>query len=147
LNRIQSMEEFLRLSMAERRFNMFLLGAFAGLAVLLAAVGLYGVISYSVSQRTHEFGIRMAVGARRGDVWKLVVGYGARLAVIGLTAGVLGAVALTRLMTSLLFGVTPTDPGTLAAVVLLMMAVVLMASFVPARRATRVDPTVALRNE
>jgi len=147
LNRVQSMDELLRLSLAERRFNMFLLGLFAGLSMILAAVGLYGVMSYSVSQRTHEIGIRIAVGARRGDVLKLVMGQGARLAALGLSAGILGALALTRLMKSLLFGVTPTDPATLAAVVLLMMVVVSLACLVPARRAMRVDPMVALRDE
>jgi len=147
LNRVQSMDELLGLSLAERQFNMSLLGLFAGLAMILVAVGIYGVISYSVSQRTHEVGIRIAVGARRLDVLKLIMGQGARLAALGLTVGILGAFALTRLMTKLLFGVTPTDPVTFAAVVLLMMAVVLLACFVPARRAMRVDPMVALRYE
>lgn len=147
LNRIQSMEELLGLSLAERQFNMALLGLFAGLAVILVAVGIYGVISYSVSQRTHEIGIRMAVGARRIDVLKLVIGQGLRIAILGTAAGILGAVALTRLMTKLLFGVTPNDPATFSAVVLLMLAVVLLACLVPARRAMRVDPMVALRHE
>ncbi len=126
---------------------MFLLGLFAFVAMILAAVGLYGVMSYSVSQRTHEIGIRMAVGASGSEVLKLVVGQGARLAVVGLAAGIIGAFALTRLMTSLLFGVTPTDPATLVAVVLLMIGFVLLACFVPARRAIRVDPMVAVRYE
>ena len=147
LNRIESMDELLSQSLAERRFNMRLLGLFAGLALTLAAVGLYGVMSYSVSQRTHEIGIRMAVGARRRDVLMLVMGQGARLAATGVAAGIVGAFALTRLMTSLLFGVAPTDPATFAAVVLLMMAAVLLACYVPARRAVRVDPMVALRYE
>jgi len=147
LNRIQSMDELLSLSLAERRFNMFLLGLFAGLAMALSAVGLYGVMSYTVSQRTHEIGIRMAVGARRGDVLKLVMKQGAGLAAVGLGAGILGAVGLTRLMKSLLFGVAPGDPATVAAVVLLMMAVVLIACLVPAWRAMSVDPMVALRDE
>jgi len=147
LNRMQSMDDLLRRSLAERRFNMFLLGLFAGLAITLAAVGLYGVMSYSVSQRTHEIGIRMAVGARRSDVLRLVMGQGVRLAVAGLAVGILGALALTRWMASLLFGVTPTDPATFAAVTLLMMAVVLLACLVPARRAMKVDPMVALRDE
>ena len=147
LNRIQSMDELLDLSLAERRFNMSLLGLFAGMAMILAAVGIYGLLSYSVSQRTHEIGVRVAVGARRRDVLKLVLGQGARLAAVGLAAGVLGALALTRLMASLLFGVTATDPATFATVALLMMAVALLACFVPARRAMRVDPMVALRNE
>jgi putative ABC transport system permease protein len=145
LNRIQSMDEMVRLSLAERRFNMFLLGLFAALAMVLAAVGLYGVLSYGVSQRTHEIGIRMAVGARRADVLKLVMGQAARLAGVGLAVGVVGAFGLTRWMTSLLFGVTPTDPGTLATVVLLMMGVVLVACLIPARRAVKIDPMAALR--
>ncbi len=147
LNRIQSMEELLGLSLAERRFNMFLLGLFAGMAMILASVGIYGLMAYSVSQRTHEIGVRMAVGARRRDVLKLVMGQSARLAAVGFAAGVLAALAFTRLMTRLLFEVTPTDPATFAAVALLMMAVVLLASFVPARRAMKVDPMVALRHE
>jgi len=147
LNRIQSMDELLQLSLAERRFNMLLLGLFAGLALTLAVVGIYGVMSYSVSERTHEIGIRMAVGAGRSDVLKMVMGQGARLAGLGVAIGILGAIALTRLMTSLLFGITPTDPATFIAVAVLMVAVVLLACFVPARRATKVDPTVALRYE
>jgi putative ABC transport system permease protein len=147
LNRIQSMDELLGLSLAERQFNMALLGLFAGLALILVAVGIYGVVSYSVSQRTHEIGIRMAVGARRVDVLKLVIGQGIRLAVVGLAAGIVGAVALTRLMTKLLFGVAPNDPAALSVVVLLMLAVVLLACLIPARRAMRVDPMVALRHE
>jgi putative ABC transport system permease protein len=147
LNRVQSMDELMQLSLAERRFNMLLLGLFAGLALTLAAVGIYGVMSYSVGQRTHEIGIRMAVGAERRDVLRMVMGQGARLAALGVAMGILGAIALTRLMSSLLFGVTPTDPATFVAVVLLMVAVVLLACFVPAHRATKVDPMVALRYE
>jgi putative ABC transport system permease protein len=147
LNRVQSMDELLGLSLAERQFNMSLLGLFAALAMILVAVGIYGVISYSVNQRTHEIGIRIAVGARRVDVLRLVMGQGVRIAVVGLTAGILGAVALTRLMTNLLFGVAPTDPVTFVVVVLLMMAAVLLACWIPARRATRVDPIIALRYE
>jgi putative ABC transport system permease protein len=147
LNRIQSMDELVRLSLGERRFNMFLLGLFAAVAVLLAAVGLYGVVSYSVSRRTHEIGIRVAVGASRGAVFRMVMTYCAGLAAIGLVAGLLGTLALTRSMTSLLFGVTPTDPATLTAAVALMIAVVLLASFIPARRAVRIDPAAALRDE
>ena len=147
LNRVQSMDELLGLSLAERQFNMSLLGLFAALAMILVAVGIYGVIAYSVSQRTHEIGIRMAVGARRVDVLRLVVGQGVRMAAVGLTVGILGGFALTRLMTKLLFGVAPTDPFTFATVVLLMMAVVLLASWIPARRAMRVNPIIALRYE
>jgi putative ABC transport system permease protein len=147
LNRIESMDELLELSLAEHRFNMFLLGLFAGLAMILAAVGIYGVVSYSVSRRTHEIGVRMAVGARRSDVLKLVLAHGARLAAAGLAAGILGAFALTRLMTSLLFGVTSSDPATFAAMIILMAAVALLACYLPARRAMRVDPIKAVRYE
>jgi putative ABC transport system permease protein len=147
LNRIQSMDELLGLSLAERQFNMSLLGLFAGLAMILVAVGIYGVISYGVSQRTHEIGIRIAVGARRIDVLRLIMGQGMRLGLAGVIAGTAGAFALTGSMTKLLFGVAPTDPATFAAVAVLMMGVVLLACFVPARRAMRVDPMVALRHE
>ena len=147
LNQIKSLDELLDLSFAERRFNMFLLALFAGLAIILAAVGTYGVMSYSVTQRTHEIGIRMAVGARSSDVLRLVMKQGAHLAAVGLAAGILGAFALTRLMIGLLFGVTPIDPATFAAVALLMMAVVFVACFVPARRGMRMDPMAALRYE
>src|SRR6516165_452561 len=147
LNQIKSMDELLDLSFAERRFNMFLLALFAGLAIILAAVGTYGVMSYSVTQRTHEIGIRVAVGARRSDVLRLVMRQGACLAAVGLGAGILGAFALTRLMAGLLFRVTPMDPAILAAVVLLMMAVVFVACFVPACRGMRMDPMAALRYE
>jgi len=141
LNRIESMDELLGLSLAEQRFNMFLLGLFAALAMILAVVGIYGMMSYSVSQRTHEIGIRMAVGAAHRDMLKLV------MAAVGVAAGFLGAIALTHLIASLLFGVTATDPGTLATASLLLMAVVLLGCFVPARRAMKVDPMVALRHE
>jgi putative ABC transport system permease protein len=147
LNRIQSMDELIGLSLAERQFNMSLLGLFAGLAMLLVAVGIYGVISYSVSQRTHEIGIRIAVGASRINVLGLVIGLGMRMAALGIAAGILGAFALTRFMTKLLFGVTATDPVTFAAVIILMIVVVSLACLVPARRAVRVDPIVALRHE
>ena len=147
LNRIESMEDLLGLSLAERRFNMLLLGLFAGMAVILAAVGIYGLVSYSVSRRTHEIGIRMAVGARRTDVLRLVMGQGARLAAVGVAAGIVGALALTRLMASLLFSITPGDPVTFAAVIVLMIAVVLLACYMPALRAMRVDPIVAVRSE
>ena len=147
LDRIGSMGELLELSLAERRFNMFLLGLFAGLATILAAVGIYGLMSHTTTQRTHEIGIRIAVGASRGDVLKMVIGQGARLAAVGSTLGLLGALSLTRLLRSLLFAVESTDPETLAVVALLMVTVVLSASFVPAYRAIRIDPLAALRDE
>jgi len=134
-------------SVAPRRFNMMLLGIFAGVALVLAAVGLYGVMSYSVSWRTHEIGVRMALGAKRADVLHLVVRQGMTMTLIGLAIGLAGAIALSRLMTSMLFGVSTTDPLTFTGVSVVLLAVALLACLIPARRATRVDPIVALRNE
>ncbi len=147
LFQVRSMEEVLTVSVAPRRFNMLLLAAFAGLALLLASIGIYGVMSYSVSQYTHEIGIRMALGARAGDVLQLIVRQGMLLVLIGLAVGAAGALALTRVMRSLLFDVQPADPLTFASVSVLLAAVAFAASYIPARRATRVDPMVALRYE
>jgi putative ABC transport system permease protein len=141
------MEDILAESIARQRFSMLLLGVFAGVALLLAAVGIYGVMSYSVAQRTHEIGIRMALGAETGAVLKLAVGYGLKLVIGGVLIGLVAAFALTRLMSSLLFGVTATDPATFALISLLLIVVAAIASYVPARRATKVNPIVALRYE
>jgi predicted permease len=145
----ETMGEIISGSLATRRFSMILLGAFAALAVLLASVGIYGVISYLVGQRTHEIGLRIALGAQRRDVLRLVIGQGARMALLGVAMGLAAALALTRVMTSysLLFGVSATDPLTFAAVALLLTIVALAACYIPARRASRVDPMEALRYE
>jgi len=144
---IQSMDDLMALSMAQQRFNMVLLGAFAMLALLLAAVGIYGMMAYRVSQRTHEIGIYVALGAQRADILRLIMRHGARLAAIGIAVGICGGAALTRLMTSLLFEVKPTDPTIFIGVAVLLAAVALAACYIPARRALRVSPTVALRCE
>jgi putative ABC transport system permease protein len=144
---VRTMEQALARSVAARRFAMILLSVFAVLALVLAAVGIYGVISYSVAQRTREVGIRMALGAQTTDVLKLVVRDGLKLVVIGVAVGLAGAFMLTRLMSTLLFGVTPTDSLTYATVALTLIVVALAACYIPARRATKVDPLVALRFE
>jgi putative ABC transport system permease protein len=140
-------EEYMGRSVASTRFNMTLLAAFAAVALLLTAVGLYGVISFSVSQSTHEIGIRMALGAQTSDVLKLVMGQGMVLTFVGVVAGLAAAYGLTRLMSSLLFGVGATDFVTFAGVSLLLLVVAGLACYVPARRASKVDPMVALRYE
>jgi putative ABC transport system permease protein len=147
LTRLQTMNEVAASSFAARSFNMLLLAIFAGLALLLAAVGIYGVMSYAVTQRTQEIGIRMALGARAPDVLKLIIRTGMTMTLIGVAIGIVGAIALTRLMTTLLFGVTPTDTLTFAAVSGVLIVVAFLACYLPARRATKVDPLVALRYE
>jgi putative ABC transport system permease protein len=144
---IASLEQVLSVSVGERRFSTVLLGVFAGLGLLLASVGVYGILSYSVAQRMPEFGIRLALGATRKDVLALVLRQGCRLAILGVAVGGLAALALTRLMSSLLFEISPSDPSTFGGVALVLGAVALVATYVPARRATKVDPMVALRYE
>jgi putative ABC transport system permease protein len=143
----RTLDELVAASIAGRRFNMLLLGSFAGLALVLAALGIYGVMAYSVTRRTHEIGIRIALGAQMIDVLKIVVKDGMTLAVIGVAVGLGGAFALTRLMSAMLFGVTPTDAATFIAVPTCLLVVALIASYIPARRATKVDPLVAMRYE
>jgi putative ABC transport system permease protein len=142
-----TMDELIRLSVAPRRFNMALLSVFAALALSLAAVGVYGVMSYTVTQRTHEIGVRMALGAQSGAVLKLIVGQGLKLALIGVAIGLAAAFALTRWMEDLLFDVRPTDSWTYGVVAVLLLLVALFACWIPARRAAKVDPMIALRHE
>ena len=144
---VESMDDIISDSLAARRFGMILLGVFAALALILACVGIYGVISYLAGQRTHEIGVRIALGAQRTDVLRLVLGQGTKLALLGVVIGIAAALGLTRLMASQLFGVTAHDPLTFAGVAVLLMLVALAACYMPARRAMRVDPIVALRYE
>jgi putative ABC transport system permease protein len=144
---IQTMEQRMSSSVAARRFSMFLLGVFSGLALLLAAIGIYGVISYSVVQRSHEIGIRMALGAGKNEVLKMVVGQGMLLAVIGVVAGLLLALGLSRFLASMVFGVSALDPMTFVGVTFLLSAIAFLATYIPAKRATRIDPMIALRYE
>jgi len=144
---IRTMEEYLDESVAARRLNMLLLGVFAGIALVLAAVGIYGVISHSVTERTREIGIRLALGAQTRNVLTMVIGQGMKLALAGVLIGLGAALALTRLMEALLFGVSATDSLTFIGIALLLTVVALLACYIPARRATKVDPMVALRYE
>jgi len=144
---VHAMDDLIAVSLAQQRFNMLLLGLFAALALILATVGIYGAMAYAVNQRRHEIGVRIALGARRSDVLRLVLGDGAKIALFGIASGIAGALVLTRLMASLLFEVKPTDPGTFAGVAILLAAVALAACYIPAHRAMRVDPMVALRYE
>jgi putative ABC transport system permease protein len=139
------MEQALSGSIASRRFSSVLLGVFAGLGIVLASIGVYGVVSYSVAQRTREIGIRIALGATRADVLALIVGQGLRLSLLGLAAGALAALGMTRLMSSLLFGISAADPLTFLCVAVALSGLGFLASYVPARRAATMDPLMALR--
>jgi putative ABC transport system permease protein len=142
-----SMVSMIETSTGPRRFSMILLALFSGLAATLAAIGLYGVMSYTVTQRSKELGVRLALGADRDEVLRLVLGQGMRLVLGGIGVGLVAALALTRVLRSMLFGVSTTDPMTFGLIVLLLVAVTVIATWVPARRATRTDPMVALRME
>src|SRR5262249_44077650 len=139
---ISAMDELLVKSTVRSRFNTFLLTIFAVVAMVLSAVGIYGVMSYSVTQRTHEIGVRMALGAQHGDVLKLVVRQGIMMGIVGIIAGLFGAYGLTRLLATLLFGITATDALTFVTVSVGLLLIVLVACLVPARRATKIDPLV-----
>jgi putative ABC transport system permease protein len=145
MERVRSMHEVVAASSARAEFYMLLLSIFAGIALLLAAVGLYGVMAYSVQQRTQEIGIRMALGAAPRDVRSMVLWQGMRLAILGILIGIPTALALDRVMVSLIFGVATWDPGVFAAVTALLTAVALLATYAPSARATAVDPAIALR--
>ena len=144
---VATMEQLVSNSISRPRLYAVLLGMFAGVAVTLAAVGIYGVLAYAVTQRTREIGIRMALGAERWNVMGLVMGQSAALIALGIALGLAGAAAVTRYLDTMLFGLTPRDPATFIAVSLTLAAVATLASYVPARRATRVDPLVALRHD
>ena len=147
INQVVPMDELFSNSFAWRRFLMLLLGVFAAVALVIATVGIYGVISHAVSQRTHEIGIRMALGAQAGDVLRMVIWRGMSLTLIGVSLGLAAAFALTRVMKNLLFEVSATDPATFALIASLLVGAALIASYIPARRATKVDPLQALRHD
>jgi putative ABC transport system permease protein len=142
-----TMDRLVSDSLKARRFNLALLGVFAGLALILALTGVYGVMSFVTRQRTHEIGVRVALGARSRDIAGLVLGHGVKLAMIGTVIGAIAAFALTRLMSALLFGVTASDPTTFVVVIVMLPAIAMLACYLPARRAMKIDPLVALRYE
>src|SRR5262245_45566592 len=144
---VTRMDERLSNTVAERRFQTLLLSLFAGIALVIAAVGIYGVVSYAVSRRTHEIGVRIALGAQAGDVLRMVIWRGMRLTLVGVALGLAAALALTRVLKNLLFEMSATDPATFAMISLLLVGVALIASYIPARRATKVNPLQALRHE
>ena len=141
------MSSLLRESLVERRFNLALLGAFAAVSLLLAAIGIYGLISFSAGRRTHEIGIRMALGSRRVDVLTMILGQGVRLGLLGVGIGVVLALLLTRFLAHMLYSVEPTDPVVFAALAVLMLLLAILATYLPARRAAGLDPIKALRDE
>jgi putative ABC transport system permease protein len=145
--RVETMDKLVATSVGRTRFNTLLLAVFAAVALVLSAVGVYGIMAYSVTQRTHEIGIRMALGAQTRDIFKMVIGHAMLLAVVGIGIGLTAAYFLTRVMSSLLFGVSATDPLTFAGVSLVLALVALLATYIPARRAMKVDPMIALRYE
>jgi predicted permease len=147
LSGVNTMDDLVTQSMGSRRFAMLLLALFAGIALSLASIGIYGVMSYAVAERAREMGVRMAIGAARSDVLRLVLGQGMRLAVLGVVLGVGAAFGLTRFIQKQLFNVTPTDPATFALVVVVLGTVAAAATLIPALRATRVDPAIVLREE
>jgi putative ABC transport system permease protein len=144
---IATMQEVVNASVSTRRITLILLGLFSGLALVLAAIGIYGVVSYSVAQRAREIGIRMALGAHRGDVLRLVLAQGGKMSLTGIAIGAIASAGLTRLMANLLYGVSAVDPATFAVVAFVLAVIAMVASYLPARRALRMDPLVALRNE
>jgi len=147
VNQVVTMDERLSDSVAPRRLQMLLFAIFAAVALVIATVGMYGVLSYAVGQRTREIGVRMALGAQGGDVLRLVVGQGMRMTLIGALLGLAAALALTRVMKSLLFNVSPTDLATFVSITSLLVVVAFLASYIPARRATKLDPLMSLRHE